>query len=135
MTQWQSVVAVVVGVLALVFTHRLWLPSLLDILRGQRIEAVWADKKYSLSVAEAESVISQQHSALRDPEWGPVARLKAIPGVLAVELGPKEVRGVRTTELVYRVVVEKKRPLADIPANEVIPQTIGNIATDVVQAV
>ena len=131
---WQSIAVIVVAILIAVFAHRLWLPSLLNTLRGNRIDAVWAGKEYSLTVSEAENVINQQESALLDSKWGPVARLTAIPGVRSVELAPKLVHGLETAgELVFRVVVAKKRPLHEIAAEHEIPVQIGNVRTDVVE--
>jgi hypothetical protein len=134
MTEWQSVAVVVVAILIAIFTHRLWLPSLLSTLRSYHIAAVWADKKYSLTVAQAENVIDQQQSALLDSQWGVVSRLTSIPGVRKVELAPKIVAGQLTGELVFRVTVAKKRPLHELPSNQLIPTQIGNVPTDVVEA-
>lgn len=133
MTEWQAVVAVVAGILIALFTHRLWLPSLLDTLRGTRIDAVWTDRKFSLTVAQAEKVIRQQESALLDGQWGAVARMTAIPGVRKVELAPKVVESRMTGELVFSVTVAKKRPLHELEPNEVIPAQIGEVRTDVVE--
>ena len=133
MGEWQSVVAIVAGLLLVLFTHRWWLPSLLDILHGKDIELVWAGKKYSLTISQTKSVINSQHSALIDEKWGVVAWLKLIPGVRKVELLPKLVRGRPTGELAFQVTVAQKRPLNELPAEEVIPPRIGDVKTDVVE--
>ena len=133
MTNLQSVTVIVLAILIAILTHRLWLGSLLGTLRGNRIDAVWADKKYSLTVSQAENVINLQQSALVDTQWGAVARLTSIPGVRKVDLAPKLVAGRVTAELVFRVTVAKKRPLHELPSEQVIPVQIGNVPTDVVE--
>ena len=81
LTEWQSVAVIAVSILIAIFSQRLWLPSLLNTLKGKRIDGIWADKKFSLTVLQAEKVIDQQQSALLDDQWGPVSYLKSIPGV------------------------------------------------------
>ncbi len=61
-------------------------------------------------------------------------RLFAIPGVYAVGIGGKKVRDQRTGELAIMVFVGRKKPLAEIPASEVIPAEIEGIKTDVVES-
>ena len=104
---------------------------MLESLRGVTIDATWADKKYSLTVEKAEKVISQQTAAILDPNWGIVSRLMAIPGVTGVEFGPKEVQGKEVDTLAFKVRVRRKRPLSDLPREEVIPSNVGGIPTDV----
>lgn len=133
MADWRSVVAIVGGILIGVLTSRWWLPPLLASLRGVTIDAIWADKTYHLNVSKAEKVISQQTAAILDPDWGVVSRLMAIPGVTAVEFGPKEVRGERLDTLAFRVRVKHKRPLSDLGPEEIIPNQIGGIPTDVLE--
>ena len=133
MADWQTVVVVVAGILMALFTHRLWLPSLLNTLRGTQVNAVWADKIYSLTVTQAENVMKQQESALLDAQWGAVSRLSTIPGVRKVEFAPKFAQGRMTGTLVCRITVAKKRPLHELEAHEVIPVQIGEVPTDVVE--
>jgi hypothetical protein len=60
-------------------------------------------------------------------------RLLALPGVLLVGLGSKEVGGQPTGDLAIKVFVRVKRPPAEIPAAELIPPEIEGLPTDVVQ--
>lgn len=133
MADWRSVTAIVTGILIAVMTSRWWLPPLLETLRGVTIEATWADKKYNLTVEKANEVISLQTSAIMDPKWGIVPRLKALPGVLDVELGPKEVEGDELETLAFKVKVREKKPVMDLAREEIIPSSIGGIPTDVVE--
>jgi hypothetical protein len=61
------------------------------------------------------------------------ARLRKIPGVHCVAIGPKIVAGKPTAEPVIVVFVTKKRPLTEIIPQEVIPPEIEGIKTDVVE--
>jgi hypothetical protein len=61
------------------------------------------------------------------------ARLLAIPGVHAVGIGPKWVDGKPTTEPAIGVVLVRKRPLAEVPPDEVIPAEIDGVKTDVIE--
>ncbi|MCE3555576.1 hypothetical protein LWC33_29545 [Pseudonocardia sp. RS11V-5] len=61
-------------------------------------------------------------------------RLLAIPGVSMVALGSKETGGQPTGELVIRVHVANKRPLEEIPPDEVIPAEIDGVGTDVIES-
>jgi hypothetical protein len=61
------------------------------------------------------------------------AALFRIPGVRAVAIGHKYVAGKNTRQVAIIVEVDKKRPAADVPANEMIPATIEGIPTDVVE--
>ena len=133
MADWRSIVAIVGGILFALVTSRWWLPPLLDSLRGVTIDATWRDKKYSLNVEKAEKVIAQQSAAIVDPNWGIVSRLMAIPGVTGVEFGPKEVQGEELETLAFRVRVKRKKPLIELPREEVIPSDIGGIPTDVLE--
>lgn len=51
------------------------------------------------------------------------------PGVNAVDVGPKYVRGVRTDELAIRVFVDEKR---DVAKPEAIPNELDGLPTDVI---
>lgn len=54
-----------------------------------------------------------------------------IPGVSGVSVGRRSVGGELTDEIVIIVHVDEKRPLDDLPPEEVIPRSIEGIATDV----
>src|SRR5262249_54202416 len=60
--------------------------------------------------------------------------LFAIPGVHAVGVGTKIIGGQFTQEPVVMVFVERKKPLAQLPPDEVIPAEIDGVRTDVYQA-
>lgn len=62
------------------------------------------------------------------------ARLMAIPGVHAVGVGPKITAGKHTGEHGIVVFLEKKRPLSELSANEVVPAEIDGVKTDVQEA-
>lgn len=55
-------------------------------------------------------------------------------GVTAVDLGFKWTGGVMTDELALRVHVNEKRPLSEIPENEIIPSEVDGIPVDVIEA-
>ncbi len=59
------------------------------------------------------------------------ARLRSIPGVHAVAVGPKVVGGQSLQEHAVIVYVEHKRPAAEIAADELIPAAIDGVKTDV----
>ena len=59
--------------------------------------------------------------------------LMKIPGVAGVGIGFKEVEGIRTKEVCFRVYVYKKKNLHDISPQEVIPKTIRGYRTDVIE--
>lgn len=52
------------------------------------------------------------------------------PGVTGTDIGYKYVNEKRTDEIAIRVFVEKKR---DVPKDEMIPESIDNVQTDVIQ--
>lgn len=60
-------------------------------------------------------------------------RLLGLPGVSAVDIGKKLVKGKATEETAIRVYVEKKRPRKEVPAAEVIPAEIDGVKTDVIE--
>ncbi len=60
--------------------------------------------------------------------------LMAIPGVHGTGVGCKFVDGQRTNELAVLVYVHKKRPVAQLSVQEIIPSEIEGIKTDVRQA-
>src|SRR5829696_5652227 len=55
-----------------------------------------------------------------------------ISGVYGVALGPKIIGGKLTSEPAIQVFVRRKRPLAEVPAAEIIPGEIQRLRTDVV---
>lgn len=57
--------------------------------------------------------------------------LMALPGVNAVDVGYKYVKGKRTDEVCIRVHVDQKKKT--VPAKEKIPETINGIKTDVIE--
>lgn len=59
-------------------------------------------------------------------------RLMSIPGVSRVAVGIRERAGQLTEEFVFRVHVDEKLPLGDLPADQVIPAEIAGVPTDVV---
>jgi hypothetical protein len=59
--------------------------------------------------------------------------LKRIPGVTAVSVGAKRKDGKKQDELAICVFVRKKRGRTEIPENEVIPEKIEGISTDVME--
>lgn len=63
------------------------------------------------------------------------AELMKIPGVVGVGFGLKEVDGKTTDQVAFRVYVQEKRPKAEIPPAELIPETIGGYPTDVLLVV
>src|SRR5688500_13163571 len=77
----------------------------------------------------------QVQRELREAEFKlPEARrlLMALPGVLDVMVGSKETGGFATGEIVFQVLVEKKKALQDLPVEQRIPDRILGIATDVI---
>ena len=59
--------------------------------------------------------------------------LKKIPGVISLEVGFKEVGGKYTDQIVFRVIVEKKLAKSDVPEQNMIPDEIMGIKTDVIE--
>jgi orotate phosphoribosyltransferase-like protein len=60
-------------------------------------------------------------------------QLRAIPGVLSVKVGWKEVGGMTTTLACIVVVVARKHPRHELVTDDVIPAAIDGIPTDVVE--
>jgi len=63
-----------------------------------------------------------------------LGRILLLPNVLGVEVAPRQVGGEITDRLALRVTVTKKLPLAQIPADQLIPPSIFGMPTDVVEA-
>jgi hypothetical protein len=61
-------------------------------------------------------------------------RLLALPGVVAVGLGSKEVGDEPTGELAIKVFVKVKHPPDALPADQLIPAEIEGIPTDVIES-
>lgn len=57
-----------------------------------------------------------------------------VPGVTAVYEGFKYVKGRRTKERCIVFAVEQKRPLADVPPSQRVPDVFSDARTDVIQA-
>jgi hypothetical protein len=60
------------------------------------------------------------------------AQLMRIPGVIDVQAGLKETGGYATQEVVFRVNVDQKKPLAELAHADRIPAEIQGIRTDVI---
>lgn len=60
-------------------------------------------------------------------------RLLSLPGVSAVDIGKKFVKGKATEETAIRVYVEKKKSKKEVPSAEVIPAEIDGVKTDVIE--
>jgi hypothetical protein len=58
-------------------------------------------------------------------------KILALPNVLGVGIGYKEIGGKETTELCIKVYVEKKLPQTKLPAEEIVAETVDEIKTDV----
>jgi streptolysin S family bacteriocin protoxin len=56
-----------------------------------------------------------------------------IPGVVGTAVGLKEVEGKLTEEIVFKVYVQKKKDQRDISQNEIIPEEILGVKTDVLE--
>ena len=76
--------------------------------------------------------MSDQDEIIRVQE-SVVPQLLAQPGVTGVAVGFREKDGKLTDEIVIRVYVQDKRPLAEVPAELRIPSEIGGFKTDVIQ--
>lgn len=58
-------------------------------------------------------------------------KILALPNVLGVGIGYKEIGGKETTELCIKVYVEKKLPQNKLSAEEIVAETVDEIKTDV----
>ena len=59
--------------------------------------------------------------------------LAPLPGIISVDIGVKETGGQGTDEIVFQILVDKKKNLQDLPPEQRIPPRINGIATDVIQ--
>lgn len=66
-------------------------------------------------------------------DGGGEAELRAIPGVIHVSVGLKQINGTATDEFCIRVYVAQKKDPGSIPPSERIPKSIGGVPTDVNQ--
>jgi hypothetical protein len=73
----------------------------------------------------------REHAEIRRRAAG---RLLALPGVVAVGLGSKEVGDQPTGEAAIKVFVKVKRPASELAPDELIPAEIEGVQTDVVQS-
>ncbi|MBC8085715.1 MAG: hypothetical protein H7Z40_00500, partial [Phycisphaerae bacterium] len=62
---------------------------------------------------------------------GVEAELRAIPGVVHVSVGLKQINNTATDEFCIRVYVAKKLNLADLAPAERIPKSMAGVPTDV----
>ncbi len=60
------------------------------------------------------------------------AQLLRIPGVVKVLVGLKETRGLATETVAFQVYIDRKKPVAELAADERIPETVLGIPTDVI---
>jgi hypothetical protein len=74
-------------------------------------------------------ITSAHRAACADAE----TRLKSNPNVVSVGIGYKYKGGVRTDEIYIVVGVRKKLPRDQVPEEEFIAQSIGGVATDVIE--
>jgi hypothetical protein len=59
--------------------------------------------------------------------------LMKTPGVIGLGVGLRSVGGKTTDELCFRVYVERKLPPQSLDPNHRIPETLGNVPTDVIE--
>ncbi len=59
--------------------------------------------------------------------------LLAIPGVVEVGVGVKEIHGSLTQQLAFRVYVQDKRPESELTADQIVPKSIRGFPTDVLE--
>lgn len=61
------------------------------------------------------------------------AELMNRPGVIGVGVGLREHEGIATGEVAIVVLVERKRPLDELPPGEVLPDAVEGVPVDVVE--
>jgi hypothetical protein len=59
--------------------------------------------------------------------------LMPLPGIISVDIGVKETGGQAADEIVFQILVDRKKALQDLPPEQRIPARISGIATDVIQ--
>jgi len=62
-----------------------------------------------------------------------LVRLFLIPSVRRVEVAAKEVAGTVTDQIALRITVSKKKPISEVPQEQLIPKSIFGMSTDVVE--
>ena len=60
-------------------------------------------------------------------------QLLELENVVGVGLGYKEVGGTNCDQMAVKVLVKRKIPSSDIPKTQIVPRTIQNVATDVIE--
>lgn len=55
------------------------------------------------------------------------------PGVIGVGVGLRQRDGITTDEVAIVVLVEEKRPPADVPAGELLPEMVEGVPVDVIE--
>jgi hypothetical protein len=60
-----------------------------------------------------------------------VQQLLAIPDVVGVGVGYRQVKGVRTGELALIVMVRQKKPASQVPPEHIIPHELEGVPVDV----
>lgn len=112
-----------------VFTH--WWPD----LRGTLAEIprtapreIRTDRELLEEVLE---IVRQ--SGIRDLN-NLLGQILLMPNVRRIEVAPKQVAGEIIRQLALRITVAKKLPLAQVPADQVIPSLVFGMPTDVVEA-
>jgi hypothetical protein len=77
--------------------------------------------------------VAYSEQELRELAQRAAERLTKLPGVHMVGLGGREKDGRPTGQLVLKVFVERKRPLAQLSASEIVPAEFEGLPTDVVE--
>ena len=62
-----------------------------------------------------------------------LGRMLYLPTVRKIEVGFKQVAGEMTNRIALRITVAKKLPLAQVPPDQLIPESIFGMPTDVVE--
>lgn len=76
---------------------------------------------------------TRTYDELRTIRERAAARLLQIPGVHVVAIGGRERQGRPTGEIVFKVGVDKKRPLYEVPEAHRLPSTIEGVGLDVIE--
>jgi hypothetical protein len=63
-----------------------------------------------------------------------LGRILCFPNVKSIEVGQKQTAGQVTNRLALKIIVAEKLPLAQIPADQLIPSFIFGMSTDVVES-
>lgn len=112
------------------FTH--WWPDLRDVLAEILRTSPREIRPEPELLEEILEIVRQ--SGIRDLN-NLLGQILLIPNVRRIEVAPKQLAGGITRQLALRITVAKKLPLAQIPADQVIPSFIFGMQTDVVEAV